>query len=247
MNKILTFTVCIALFFACNSEKQTTIPSNIQLLNGLTVSVLFNNNLLENISNKDGINSKASFCENRKHVANNAMHFNRADSAEIDFGDLALASFPNAVFSVSCWINLEDTIKPGAVLSKRSPFGGFEYSIDNHFRNKQFFNFDNWNANGTNTVYGIDPLNASVPIAINQWQHLIYIADGKELKAYCNGVLQSTVDLKNNEVFANTDKHFVIGNGGGYGKYYYFQGAIDDVKIYNRVLNNEEINALFIE
>jgi hypothetical protein len=39
----------------------------------------------------------------------------------------------------------------------------------------------------------------------------------------------------------------VVGNGGGYGKNYYFQGAIDDIKIYNRVLNNSEISALYKE
>ena len=59
----------------------------------------------------------------------------------LNFGDLNLASITNAIFSISCWVNLEDTLKPCAILSKRSPYGGFEYSIDNHFRNKQFFNF----------------------------------------------------------------------------------------------------------
>jgi hypothetical protein len=39
----------------------------------------------------------------------------------------------------------------------------------------------------------------------------------------------------------------VVGNGGGYGKNYYFQGGVDDLKMYNRVLNADEIKALLAQ
>lgn len=238
---------CLFLFAGCTPEKTVQKESVINLNNGLVVNINFNNSFIESISNTEGINTKSTFVNDRKGSSNQAVHFNRNDSSLIDFGDLNLASFPNAVFSVSCWVLLEDSLKPCAILSKRSAYGGFEYSIDNHFRNKQYFNFDNWNLNGNNTVYGIDPLNSSATIQLNSWHHLVFIANGNQLKVFSNGVLQTGFDNKNNETFANTDKHFVVGNGGGYGKYYYFQGAIDDVKIYNRVINNEEINTLFVQ
>ena len=238
---------CLGILTSCTSEKITTKESVINLNDGLVVNIPFNNSYLESISNNEGNSTKTKFVQDRKKQANEALYLNRNDSSLVNFGDLNLASITNAIFSISCWVNLEDTLKPCAILSKRSPYGGFEYSIDNHFRNKQYFNFDNWNINGTNTVYGIDPLNASAPIQLNSWQHIVFIANAIHLKVYCNGVLQSDVDNKNNEEFSNTDKDFIIGNGGGYGRYYYFQGAIDDVKIYNRVLNNEEINALYVQ
>ncbi len=247
MKNSLYLIYCLGIFASCTSEKITPKENVINLNDGLVVNIPFSNSYLETISNTEGMNTKTIFIQDRKLQANQAIYLNRSDSAIVDFGDLNLASITNAIFSISCWVNLEDTLKPCAILSKRSPYGGFEYSIDNHFRNKQYFNFDNWNINGTNTVYGIDPLNASAPIQLNSWQHIVFIANGNQLKVYNNGVLQATFDNKNNEEFANTDKHFIIGNGGGYGKYYYFQGAIDDVKIYNRVINNEEINALFIQ
>jgi len=229
----------------CTPEKTVQKASDINLNNGLVVSINFNNSFTESVSNTDGINTKSTFVNNRKGVANQAIHFNRNDSSLVNFGDLNLASISNAIFSISCWVLLEDTLKPCAILSKRSAFGGFEYSIDNHFRNKQYFNFDNWNESGTNTVYGIDPLNASAPIQLNTWQHIVFIANGNQLKVFSNGVLQTSFDNKNNEIFANTNKPFVLGNGGGYGKNYFFQGAIDEVKIYNRVINNNEITALY--
>lgn len=241
---IIYFTGILA---SCNSEKITQKENVINLNDGLVVNIPFNNSYLESISNTVGINNKTIFVQDRKKQANQAIYLNRNDSALVNFSDLNLASINNATFSISCWINLEDTVKPCAILSKRSPYGGFEYSIDNHFRNKQYFNFDNWNESGTNTVYGIDPLNASAPIQLNSWQHIVFIANGNHLRVYSNGLLQANIDTRNNEEFANTDKHFIIGNGGGYGKYYYFQGAIDDVKIYNREINNEEINALYTQ
>jgi hypothetical protein len=247
MKNSLYIIYCLGIFTSCTPEKITQKVSNVNLNDGLVVNIPFNNSYLESISNTEGVNTKTKFVQDRKKQANEAIYLNRNDSSLVNFGDLNLASITNAIFSISCWVNLEDTLKPCAILSKRSPYGGFEYSIDNHFRNKQYFNFDNWNESGTNTVYGIDPLNASAPIQLNSWQHIVFVANGKQLKVYSNGILQSDTDNKNNEEFSNTDKHFIIGNGGGYGKYYYFQGAIDDIKIYNRVLNNEEINALYVQ
>lgn len=247
MKNTLYIIYCIGIIASCNSEKITKKENVINLNEGLVVNIPFNNSFHESISNTEGINTKTKFVQDRKKQANQAIYLNRNDSALVNFGDLNLASINNGIFSISCWVNLEDTLKPCAILSKRSPYGGFEYSIDNHFRNKQYFNFDNWNEIGTNTVYGIDPLNASAPIQLNSWHHIVFIANGNHLRVYSNGLLQANIDTRNNEEFSNTDKHFIIGNGGGYGKYYYFQGAIDDVKIYNREINNEEINALYIQ
>jgi hypothetical protein len=247
MKNTLCTILSLGIFTSCIPEKITIKKSVIDLNNGLVVNIPFNNSYHESISNTEGISTKTKFVQNRKNEINQAIYLKRIDSSLVDFGDLNLASFTNAIFSISCWVNLEDTLKPCAILSKRSPYGGFEYSIDNHFRNKQFFNFDNWNVYGTNTVYGTDPLNASAPIQLNSWQHIVFIANGNQLKVYNNGILQTNIDTKNTEEFANTEKHFVIGNGGGYGKNYYFQGAIDDIKIFNRAISNEEINALYIE
>lgn len=240
--------IILLLIIGCNSEKRNDSISKINIKEGLQIHILFDNNLFEDINKINGISKNTTFVNDRKNKPNSAVHFNRADSAEINFGDLENATFTNNVFSVSCWVFLEDTIKPCAVISKRSAYGGFEYSIDNHFRNKQFFNFDNWIIDGTNTVYGIDPLNASAEIDLNKWKHLVFIADGNTIKVYKNSVLQSGIDYRNvNENFSNSDKPFVVGNGGGYGKNYFFQGSIDDIKIYNRVLNDDEIKYLFEE
>lgn len=248
MKKSVFYIYLFCFLYSCGTDKLIDETPKIELNAGLVINIPFDSSCVELISGQVGIPNKVTYATNRKGVSNKAAYFNRLDSAIVNFGDLNSATFSNQIVSVSCWVNLEDTTKPCAIMSKRSATGGFEYSIDNHFREKQFFNFDNWIEDGTSTVYGIDPLNASAPISLNAWQHLVYIANGNVLTVYVNGVLQNGIDAKNNNKWwTNTVQPFVVGNGGGYGKNYYFQGAIDDIKIYNRVLNNSEISALYKE
>lgn len=172
------------------------------------------------------------------------MQFSSVDSAYIDFGDLVGASFPANEFTIACWVVAIDTASALAVLSKRTSAGPFEYSLDNHF-NHNVLNLDNWIASGANTVYGTDPLNASVQIKPGTWQHLAFVADGEFLKVYVNGVLQSSEDArKTSSDFSNTNAPLMIGVGGAFGVNHYFNGCIDDIRMYNRALDAEAIRVL---
>ncbi len=60
-----------------------------------------------------------------------------------------------------------------------------------------------------------------------------------------NGTLQNGSD-DNHDGFtlSDTDMHFILGNGGGYGQNYFFNGSIDDVRIYNIALEESVIKYL---
>ncbi|MES2654663.1 MAG: LamG domain-containing protein [Bacteroidota bacterium] len=243
MNKI--YWILIVLFVACAKAEKSNTAVLPDIVTGKVIDIALDGSVpIDAVSNKAGIPYNTIPATNRHNEPNRAMLFNAADSALIDFGDLEAASFTNHQFTISCWVYLTDTTKPCAILSKRSAFGGFEYSIDNHFKAKQYFSFDNWIESGTNTVYGIDPFNASAPVILNSWQHLVFVGTESQLQVYINGVLQNGTDQRQAFSFSNTDKHFVIGNGGGYGKNYFFNGAIDDIKIYNKVLDLSAIQVL---
>lgn len=246
MNKI--YWVLIIFLFACTKENKNNTSVLPDTVTGKVIDIALDGLVpTDIISNTIGITHNTLPATNRKNEPNKAMLFNATDSSLIDFGDLEAASFTNHQFTISCWVYLTDTSKPCAILSKRSAFGGFEYSIDNHFKAKQYFSFDNWIESGSNTVYGIDPLNASAPIILNSWQHIAYVGTDSQLRVYVNGVLQNGIDQRQAFSFSNTNKHFVIGNGGGYGKNYFFNGAIDDIKIYNKALEIDAIKALATE
>jgi len=229
----------IPMLFSCKKDDVVTPPQD-----GLVANISLDGTTVDEINNITAINHNVTPIANRLGESDHAMYFNRVDSAYLDFGDAAVFSFSQSIFTISCWVMVTDTNQPITILSKRTSMGPFEYSLDNHM-NKTVFNFDNWIASGSTTVYGIDPLDASIPIVNNQWEHIAVVADGIVLKTYSNGQLIGGIDsIKLGNSFSDTDAPFQIGNGGGYGKNYFFNGAIDDILIYDRALSEEEIKLL---
>jgi hypothetical protein len=210
----------------------------------LVALIRLDGNTIEEKSGITGNNHNVTASSNRHSETNKSMFFNRTDSAHISFGDLDDLSFTDNIFTISFWAKVRDTSNRIAILSKRSPLGPFEYSIDNFF-GKNILALDNWKAAGGPTVYGIDPMKANAEIELNKWQHFAFVGTGAEVKVYLNGVLQSGVDAHNaNNFFDNTEAPFVIGNGGGWGSNHYFDGSIDDIYIFKRVLDEEAVRFL---
>jgi hypothetical protein len=244
MKKSNLLLILLTALFLVQCKKEPK-EAKVDLKHGLVVEIAFNGNAKENILGVEGKVYRAIPVEDRKGNVGHAMQFNRLDSAIIQYDNLKSASFPNNIFSISFWVQIPDTNYIMAVLSKRSRFSPYEYSIDNHF-GKSHLTFDNWVENGTTTIYGIDPLQAKALIKPNTWQHIVYVADGEKLLVYLDGILQQGVDFRNQKNnFTTTQEPLVIGNGGAYNKNHYFNGSIDDIRMYNKVLNQKEVEALF--
>ena len=90
----------------------------------------------------------------------------------------------------------------------------------------------------------------------NQWVHLVLTVDGNSgTNYYINGVNDSAVGNGGNNfsLWPNSANMFIGKSGTVNGNYYgfigsnynYFNGIIDDVRIYNRALNSNEVNYLF--
>ncbi len=140
MNKHLFQTIfvffCICLFSFCKKNEWVLVPDV-----GLVAGIPLDGDGFDATSGVTGINNGAIPCNNHHGEKEQAMYFNRNDSAYIDFYDAKKFSFPNNIFSICCWILVSDTSSPSAILSKRNATGPFEYSIDNHM-NRSSFNFD---------------------------------------------------------------------------------------------------------
>jgi hypothetical protein len=76
-------------------------------------------------------------------------------------------------------------------------------------------------------------------LTTNAWAHLTATFDGSALRFYVNGTLVRTVNTTGNIV--NGTGPLRIGGNAPWGEY--FSGQIDDVRIYNRALNQTEITA----
>ena len=82
-------------------------------------------------------------------------------------------------------------------------------------------------------------------IAYDTWIHFIGTYDGTTIKAYINGELKDTTTWIGN--IADTTRPLIFGNFDTGTYNYFWRGILDDVRIYNRVLSENEILQLYHE
>lgn len=95
------------------------------------------------------------------------------------------------------------------------------------------------------SIYGDNPstgASSSAYITTGQWYNVAFTYDGSTAKLYINGALQQSVDKpvsftpNNNDLFLGKTENPTFP--------YYFNGVMDEVRIYNRALSAVEIGAL---
>lgn len=82
-------------------------------------------------------------------------------------------------------------------------------------------------------------------INLNQWVFITATIDNFTMKLYINGTLENTVLQNNKNSFGTNTDPLYIGKHDYNNAPYYFNGKIDDVGIWNRVLTAEEIKFLY--
>jgi hypothetical protein len=82
-------------------------------------------------------------------------------------------------------------------------------------------------------------------MAIGEWQHMVAVYDGSKMYIYRNGISQGT-PLEQNGTIVNYNGNLSIGRNGAI-NYEYFNGSIDEIRIYNRALTSDEIKTHYEE
>jgi len=87
------------------------------------------------------------------------------------------------------------------------------------------------------TSDGMKDIDSVLRYTTSKWCHVIQVWDGKKLKLYVDGIFDSETPAIG--PIANGDEPILIGSADR------FQGFIDDVRIYNRALSEEEVAGLY--
>ncbi len=145
----------------------------------------------------------------------------------INFGNSTMFDFTNEI-TLSAWVNMND-----AGNGQHNPFvgkGDHAYAIKHSSGNQlQFFIYDG----------GWFTANVSVNASLNgSWHHVAGTFDGAEIKIYVDGALGATTE---HEGTIEVQPHnLTIGNNSEEeGRFY--DGVIDEVRIYDRALTANEI------
>ena len=85
-------------------------------------------------------------------------------------------------------------------------------------------------------------------ITLNEWMHVVVNVDDRELSLYLDGELKVKKRREHAAYFNSSEKTY-IGNifNGGEGNNNHFRGYLDELRIYNRKLYHQEIEALYLD
>jgi hypothetical protein len=174
----------------------------------------------------DGSLQGASWVAEGKHGA--ALDFDGVDDL-VSVVDAAALDLTDS-FTLEAWVR-PDTSNPGPVLTKAESSGGFSgYALSARHNDLPMGHVAD---SGT-----IKPVAGTSALPVGEWSHIAFSSDGTTLRLYVNGQLVSTADA----IAAKpTAANLVIGRNAITGKW--FDGLIDEVRIYDVVLSQGQIAA----
>ena len=219
------FTISLLIICLCNVNGQ--IPAD-----SLVGYWPFNGNANDESGNgNNGIVTGATLTTDRFGNPNKAYRFDGNDLISISHS-ATLNMLDSLSFSV--WV------KPETLAGTRMIFGKSNYTTrTNYLLRVKPNGYIQWEYDGyTDTD--------SVPLELNTWHHIVVTATGPGLikRVYIdNQLIKETINSSG--PFGQITDPFTIGYA-SYGAEY-FIGAIDDIRMYNKVLSINEIGSLFNE
>jgi hypothetical protein len=235
MKKLL---LSLVLFTSFNLAAQ--VPSYVPV-NGLVGWWPFNANANDQSGNgNDGTVNGATITTDRLGSPNSAYDFDGTNFITIPDNAVLNSDY----ISVSMWFQTIST-----------SFGSLIYKTDPSAINEQYglvlnypsINNTIWSVkNGNNCSSpgsGWQTTNMNYNSSDGVWHHIICTYDGSLSEIYLDNVLVTSSTFSVNIIDACGGE---INIGKGYNSLYLFTGTIDDIGIWNRALDSDEVNDLFL-
>jgi len=86
---------------------------------------------------------------------------------------------------------------------------------------------------------------ASVAVNNNQWYHIVGVADAGILRVYIDGLSSGTTDTYGTIDYTGTTNSYIGVYDTSGDNFNYFNGTIDEVRVYNRALSADEVGELY--
>lgn len=256
-----TYLILICLF----SLSLFTIPlaAQVNLEDGLQVYYPFDGNALDASPNgHDGVVFGAVLTEDRHGISNSAYDFS-SGSVHISLGNILNSVFAGIgnTFTISLWIQASrSTMSNNVILGKLSDTGCGENERQFVFRlfDNQNLSFTYYSANTIGNARRVKTLLSLDDTS--KWYHVVVMYDGNTNENDGADRVRLFVDCEEQETELETATG-VLGNiqegkaQMGIGNYLNiagmpclnttsFDGKIDDIRIYNRLVNEEELEVL---
>jgi hypothetical protein len=210
-----------------------TLNVNAQVLDSLILHYSFDNGTAQdNVGNQSGVINGAISCDD--HYGNSDKAFYFSNNAFIKHDTLDFGSLSEA--SISMWVkpDLSSFVGPSTFMSC-GVWGAFMniFNVDG----TAFGNMDGSSSNNS-------AINVTGQVPTNDWFHFVMTNDGSTTKLYIDGQLEN--QFSENFLWVNNTYNLFLGVR-GYGNgapTNYFQGKMDDFRIYSKALSLAEIDTL---
>jgi hypothetical protein len=231
---------CFDVLSSCVAEKNTLLAGltllneqtlGLSLADGMVAYYPFNGNAKdESGNNHNGIVNGATLTTDISGKANSAYSFNGIGNY------IKVSSFPDFSqnVAISAWVLAKDITSNRYYEIARSPT--FLFSFQEYGKQLTF---------GINENMSLESDTPITPSSITdgKWHHLVGVKNGGNFSVYLDGMLIETKILNVEKTTGIYDLY--IGAAGGSGEF--FNGSLDNVRVYNRALTATEVSALFYD
>lgn len=237
-NTTLLFALCISF----------TLSSQVDLKNGLMLQLPFSGNARDASGNdRHGTVYSTDLGFDRFGNPNSAYYFDGSNS----YIQIPSNGLTNNNYTYSLWLKADEipaTDKYTYPFSIGGDGGGQNVALCNNSMTGWSGGVYNDGSPATSLVaVGTQP-------EMGTWYHVVLLRNNSKIKLYVNGVLNT------NEKTYGTSNSSTGGTNPSYGTQvftwigtrslladFFFKGLIDDIRVYNREINEDEIEALFNE
>ena len=219
-------------------EKDST--SQIDLQRGLVAYYPFNGNANDESGyGHNGTVNGATLTNDRFGHMANAYYFNgQGNYISVDNFDI-----PHSSMTIACWVKPSSSQEIHNYISKHGGYGNVEILIRSH--NEKYR--AEWTINDNYFVLSDDSLYFPINLDNPRYDLLVLEYDGSQARFYVNSVLIASKYITGLIAY---NKYPMV-----FGRYAindpqnadYLKGVLDDVRIYNRSLNDVEIKSLYSE
>lgn len=226
------------LLYANFISQQGGIPTD-----SLVAYYPFNGNANDESGNgNNGTVNGATLTTDRDGNSNNAYSFDGIND-EITIG--SVSSFPfiqnTGIFTISYWMQFVDyTSTPQYMMGSTSTAA--EKGFYNGVENDKLLTY-NITRGGGSVIYSKTAIQV---ITDNDWHHVVVTGNGTNITYYIDNSSYAGSNSMGTFSTGNSTRVTSLGRITNFALYF-FEGKLDDIRIYNRTLTTDEITALYNE
>jgi hypothetical protein len=220
------------------SRVPTSLPT-IALENGLVAYYSFSGNANDESGNgNDGVVHNAILTEDRFANPNSAYNFD-GSSSYIEVVDGTAFDFTNNM-SVSAWVKPEiNQLRVFDILRKGVAGEGWVIQTDSYGASYNFI----YKQEATDSFFYANNFH----LVSNQWNHLVIKKINAEITGYLNSIILFSSVSSFSAIKSTGSTSLCLGAQKDVSSNIirYFNGTLDDIRIYNRALSEEEVQQLY--